>query len=397
MIYLFIIIILLILSIHYDICKNTKEKTFWIRFVLFVFVMLAGLRYRIGIDTIRYIGKFYDVYPNLSKLSWEDFSIGSDPLYMLLNSIVKSLGCRFYVVQILHALFVNFLLFNYVKKHSEYLFTFLVFYFVIFYYGYNADTMRASMSIVVCLYANDYILQKNYIKGYVLYSIGCLFHISTVLLLVTPLLFKLKLNYISLGMGAMVFVVSGLLQDFLTDNVSFFLSADIVYGKLEGYVEEEDNLNDKLNILGYITKSIPCIYPVIYMLWLKYKKRQSNLLQFEPIVTVGMLFAIAALRVPILSRYVDFYLVYFYIIDAHLFVEMVRSYSKKIKIYSFIRPVVLFVPLFFVTYQSWKSLYLYDIVLPYSSVIERSIDERREKVYEKEHNLSRYYYPFNQY
>lgn len=397
MIYIFIIIILVLLSIHYDIHGNTKGKKFCIRLVLFVFIMMAGLRYRIGIDTIRYIGKFYNVYPYLWELSWDDFSIGSDPLFMLLNSIVKSIGCRFYVVQILHALFVNLLIFNYVRKHSKYIFTFLLFYFVIFYYGYNADVMRASMSIVVCLYANDFILQKNYVKGFLLYLIGCLFHISTVLLLVTPLLFKLKLNYLSLCIGAFIFVLSGFVQDFLTDNIALLLNIDIVYGKLDGYIEQEENLNDKLNILGYIFKIIPCIYPVLYLLWLKYKRKESGLLCFEPIVTVGVLFAIATLRVPLLYRYVDFYLVYFYIIDAHLFVEMVKSYSREINIISIVRPVVIFVPLFFVTYKSWKDLYLYDVVLPYSSVIERSVDEERERVYEKEHNLSRYDYPFNKY
>ena len=79
-------------------------------------ILVAGLRYRIGGDTTNYIYSFYHVYPVLEDFSFEDYPIGKDPLYVIINSIVKTLGGRFYVVQLIQSIFVITLTFKYFKK-----------------------------------------------------------------------------------------------------------------------------------------------------------------------------------------------------------------------------------------------------------------------------------------
>ena len=162
--------------------------------MLFVFILLSGLRWRLGVDTTGYLYNFYHEYPTLNKFSLEDYSLFSSPLFVLLNSFVLTLGGRFYVVQLIHASFVNILIFKYIKKHTQYLFICLFFYAVVAYSKYNMEIMKGSMSIVICLFANDYILEKKWVKGYILYFIALLFHAQTILLFFIPFLFSLRLN-----------------------------------------------------------------------------------------------------------------------------------------------------------------------------------------------------------
>ena len=191
MIYFVILALLVVLSWQYDILGKTEKKEFWYRLLLIIFILVAGLRYRLGGDTINYIKYFYYETPYLWKLSTEDF-FAMEPLFLLLNSVVKSLGLKFYVVQLIQTLIVNSLVFAYVKKHSLYPFTCIFFYSIYMYFFYNFEELRASISVAICLFANDYLLDKKWLKGFMLYILGTMFHYSTVLLFVTPFFLFLK-------------------------------------------------------------------------------------------------------------------------------------------------------------------------------------------------------------
>ena len=124
MIYLFILILLLCLTLRYDINGKTKYRSQWYIIMLVIFILVAGLRWRLMVDTPNYIERFYHRTPLLKDYS---FDIGKAPFYTLINSIVLTLGGRFYVVQLIEASFVNILVFKYFKRHSKYIFTCLFF------------------------------------------------------------------------------------------------------------------------------------------------------------------------------------------------------------------------------------------------------------------------------
>ena len=111
MIYLIVLFLLIILSLRYDIQGKTKNFVFWYRIVLVVFILIAGLRWRLGVDTPNYLENFYYWHPTLDKFSFSEYGLGKDPFYVLINSIVKTLGGRFYIVQLIQASIVNVLIF----------------------------------------------------------------------------------------------------------------------------------------------------------------------------------------------------------------------------------------------------------------------------------------------
>ena len=128
MLYLFVLILLLSLSIFYDICDGKKYAHFWYNIIFVIFVLMAGLRYRVGVDTIFATYTFFHDTPTLIHF-FDDITLFQYPLWKLLNSFVFTIGGMWYWVQLIQTAFVNFLLFRYFKKHCKYIFTCLFFYY----------------------------------------------------------------------------------------------------------------------------------------------------------------------------------------------------------------------------------------------------------------------------
>ena len=110
MIYLAVTIFLLLLLYQYDIKGSQKNRDRWYHVALIVLVVLAGLRYRLGIDTPMYIDEYYYNIPDISHIKLEDFSIGNYPLWTLLNSLGRTIGVKYFVIQLIEAAFVNILI-----------------------------------------------------------------------------------------------------------------------------------------------------------------------------------------------------------------------------------------------------------------------------------------------
>ena len=73
MIYLIILLGLFFLTYVYDYRQFSRGRIVWLVVVLIVFILLGGLRYRIGTDTVNYIFD-YRLVPPLDKLTSSYFS-----------------------------------------------------------------------------------------------------------------------------------------------------------------------------------------------------------------------------------------------------------------------------------------------------------------------------------
>lgn len=380
MIYLIIFLLLLVLSFRYDINGKTKYLNQWYYAVLIIFILIAGLRWRLCVDTPNYIFQFYHEYPTLQDFSWEEYSFGNDPFYVLINAAVKSLGGRFYVVQLIQATFVNTLIFNYIRRHSTYLFTSLLFYYILCYYGFSMEIMRASMSIVLSLYANDYFLEKKWIKGYLLLVIGCMFHAQTILLLALPLLNFMRLNKIGIAILVASFFIGKMLQAGLTDYLLLFEGNEAVSDKMTSYAESDKygTQGGNLNFLiVYIFPNI--IYGLISLFYLKKVRPKMDLLRLEPFVMLGCVFLVFQMNMQIAYRYVDYYRIYFILFTSHAFMTWVKDSVMLKKNLAYIRTFIFFTPYFVLS--NYLTISHYEWIYPYSSVIERSVDAKREQTY----------------
>ena len=379
MIYLVVVFILTVLSFRYDINGKTKYRDFWYNVMLVVFIMIAGLRYRIGIDTVGYIRTYYHSTPLLASFFNMDYSFAQYPLWKFLNSFFYTVGAPFYVLQLVTAAFVNILFFFYIRKHCDCIFTCILFYFLFFYSSVNFETTKASYSIAIFLFANDCFLEKKWVKGYVLYLIATLFHPSTIALFIVPLLLFLRFNLWGMMLLLITFVGGFILQKSFGDFIMFFdvIENDTISDKIEGY-SESDRYGSSLGLMSII-KNIPIIIYSFISVKNAFKCNCHNrLLVLEPFLMLAMLLLVLQFNIFIFYRFYQFFFIYVCLFLSQLFVDTAKC-RKFQRSFSYIRVLILFLPLFLI--MTWKYKRSYMRYYPYATVIEKNIDKEREKLY----------------
>lgn len=379
MIYFVILFLLLLLSYYYDICKRRYGRDNWYYFIMVLLILVAGLRWRLGVDTPNYIYRFYYIYPTIENFSFRDYPIGRDLFYVWINSLVLSLGGKFYMVQLIQASFINILIFYYIKKHTHYIFTCVFFYYIMFYTSYNMEIMRGSMSIVVCLFANDYIVEKKWVKGYLLYLIAFMFHSQTLIILLTPILcfvLKGKKGYIFL---ICAFFLGVIIARSFSSYIEMLELGDYVEDKAMRYAESEKYGGMTKNINYIIVKIIPeIVYSLVALLYLKRNHLKGDMFKMEPFVLLGVCFSLIEINVYIAYRMADYYRLYTAIFLSEFFVQLVRNHQFNYK-RSYFFAFVIFLPFFFTISYSYKQKAIR--YYPYTSVIERKIEREREVYY----------------
>lgn len=388
MIYIFIFLFLLFLSLRYDICGRTRGKNLCYNVILLILILVAGLRWRVGTDTLAYITRFYHLYPTIDSFSFRDYGFGNDPFYALINVFVKTLGGRFYMVQIIQASIVNILVFKYIKRHTGFIFTCVLFYFFISYFNYTMEVMRGSISIVICLFGNDYIQEKKWGKAYLLYMIAFMFHFQTIVIFILPFLFFIRFN----KLGGVILIVVFVLGFFLKQIFGEYLF--LVEGSFI-----EDEMTDKLNSEKYGEQHgnvmylcglaiIKLIYPIAVLLFVKKYSKDDELKRLEPFVVLGMMFVLIQFNLPIAFRYVYYYELYFALFYSEAFGILGTKVKQLSKPLLLLRSFILFFPvILFYSYRMYKTHKYH----PYTSVIEMSVNKEKENVF-KERNT---YFPPN--
>lgn len=383
MIYFIVFFLLLYLSYFYDLCGKKKGEYFWKRFIQLLLILLAGLRYRVGVDTLAYLNRFYEQYPSLSDFSFSDYPIGSDPLFAILNSAVITIGGRFYIVQLIHAAFVILLISKYVDKYSKYYFTFFLLYFLFCFREYNLEIMRGSMSIVISLYGNGYILKRKWLKGFILYFIAMLFHVQAVLCFLYPLVLRLKFNKITIVCLFLAYIIGVIIQNSFGDLIALLtiVGNSNVQGKIDAYAVSDFYLSSNLlrNFNYMIVNYFPLVlYSIASIIYVKRYSPKIDLNKFEPFVILGVFFQVLSMRIFVLYRLVEFVEIYMLLYITQTFVDAIIKVRNKELIVR-MRTMALFFPFFFLTVYSiavsdtsWR-------YFPYASVIDRSIDKNREK------------------
>lgn len=374
--YFVLLLLLLFLSYYYDICRNRIGRNAWYYLVLFVMVLIAGLRWRIGADTCMYIRQFYHNTPYLWNLKIEDLTIGNYPFWTLLNSTVRTLGGRFYVVQLIHALFVNVLLFKYIKKHSPYLFTCIFFYAVLRFVDYNFEEMKATIGVVLYLYGNDYILDKKWIKGLALYMIGTFFHFSTALMTITPLFLLFRFNLFGVSVLVGTFVIGYFFNVLFGDYMNILEFDDMISSKAEHYVSGSGEKRSLYYVL--IEVWVYVLYSIISLLYVKRYYPNNKILIFEPFLLLGIATLLLQANVRFFYRYTHFFSIYLIFFLSTLYVKIMRSGNNYSYMFSWLRTSIVFSPLMFAIFMHYRGGDNYTQYYPYSSIFERKVDRHRE-------------------
>lgn len=386
MIYFIIFILLCVPVVRYDWMAKTGGESVWFYFSLVLLILFAGLRYRVGGDTLTYMELFEDI-PLLSEFKEFDFlEAAFQPLWYLLNMLSKSINDSFTCFQLIHAAIVNISFFHFFRKYCpNYYFSAILLYYFAYFCYFNMEILRESLCVSILLWATPALLQGRWLSYYGLCFMAFFVHYSSLIMFVFPLFFRLlKKPNCRLQLLLLVCVFVGVSMVDIVDLMLRLLPISPQFTEmLESYVDTDRSLG---GIIAQFLSYLP-VWGGIYLYEVDNEKIN---IPFLPIVLGLVIVEAVAMNLGAFDRLTNYFkpfvLVFlvqmtYSVISSKKLVENPKSYS------------VLIVAIFLFVFNSVRyytndlsDIYPHsrftDIYYPYHSILDPVVDEHRERIRE---------------
>lgn len=393
--YYIILLMFVILGYVYDYRKVTRMKSFWLLMMWLILVCIAGFRYHVGYDSRSYEYEYPDM-PTLATLSDYDFSDSRyQPLYILFTAVARSISSDFVVLQIIHAFWLNTVIFWFFRKFTRHTFVGLTLYFLMLFIPFNFEVLRESLAVSLFLLAWPYFLKQKWLPYYILCIIAFGFHISAMVMFLLPLIWVTKLRKMFLYgkrtiIICLILIVVGLLiyQKFFEILKGIMILA--MFSERINMYSDSTMGGMALNINGVLMNlTRDAFYPLlaIYFLQKKLKyaevdpEERDTMLKVEMVSMCCIYTVILSIFIFILTRYNNYFLPVTLLGVSDFAFSRVRLRKRIVKINAFLWGVI-FLPLFFM--QSYNVTFVkldppkYNIGMIYSYNSQFNPQERKE-------------------
>lgn len=381
MIYLVVFILLLFLTIKFEFKRKIKFSNSWYNFVLVLFILIAGLRYKVGGDTLAYF-HYYQTLPGWSNTSFSDVLNGKYSfLWNILATTCKSISDNFALLQFVQSAFVNFTLFWFIKKYTKFRFTSLLVYFLFVYLYFNMEIIRESIAISFFLLSYPFFEKKQWFKYYLLIIIAFLFHTSAVILFVFPLLSMFKFNNRNIIIITGISIVFIIFLFNVPELMNLLLFTETIEKKFDAYSEYALNINGKIIVfVSYVLLPIFIIKV--------YSKISVNKFLFRDLYMVYFTIAIIYVIFSGFSRFVNYVTPFMIVFFATTINEMniYKKFEIKLRrIFVIGLFIIIFIPKY-LYYSADTSKYYHNTTrfnrwYPYSSIFTKEEYHFREIIY----------------
>lgn len=322
-----IIVFLLICCIYvYDIHNYNKSKLLIFYIFIGLLIFLNIFSYKIGGDTDDYMYYWREIYRPISSvdlLDEFDYRSNERPGWIMLSSFLKSVCDDFIILRVPLALFVNLVVAYFIRQNTKFIFSVLLMYFVAFYFNYNFEILRESISVSFFLLSYPYYNNKLWLRYFVCFLCAFMFHESSLVMLIMPLFGLLynmgnKMIFVSL-LSFYLVLMSIDLVDILTyvvpDSFSFYM-------KFMSYMESETYGVSKVSnrLLSFLSSF--CI-PIVAFFILKSDPKSRKL---SLVVLISIIFNSLTSSVNIFYRFSNYILLPLSI----AYVEAIYLVAKKI-------------------------------------------------------------------
>ena len=362
----------------------------WYYFNLVVLILFAGLRYRVGSDTLMYMSMFYE-WPKLDELRYFDFATATyNPLWYIFAALARSIYDDFTTLQIMHAVIVNCTFFWFFRKYCpKYYFSAILLYYVGYFCYFNMEVMRESLCICVLLLSTSFLLEKKWLLYFPMCVIGLLTHYSAAIMLVLPFLLLFKRPswkwevVILLGVVVLMRVVNVPML-----VLSLFGLNDQLILLIGGYIEE------MRNVMGIISELLN-FFPIFIFIYLREKHQITEENDFTPLMMGTVVVYTLAMNVGIFSRFINYFVPFILVYSVN---TVYRTLYWKFRDYqiSYLLCLMAFFVLNFNMIrfytkdmsESYPGTRAYVRYIPYHSVLNPKIDEHRERFVENDREVS---------
>ena len=191
---LVIIFVLLFFCALVEVSTQKRYKTLFILLYLFV-TLITVFRYGVGADYPGYYIAFNEVPALDDGFIFGRVDAHGEPVYHLLVAIFKYFGYTFRELAMLISIVTMYLFYLYFKKFCNYSLISLFIFFAIYYVVYPFNVIRQGLTIAFFVgVLLPLLLDKRYKLFYLLTILGALFHYSLLIVLICPILCKLKFS-----------------------------------------------------------------------------------------------------------------------------------------------------------------------------------------------------------
>lgn len=317
-VYLYVLLGLLVLI--FDTQKQSKKQYLWVFNAVYIaLVLLAAFSYGVGNDTLRYrIGFQYT--PTLSNLNWNYIlDVRSQPLYVLLNSVCKTVFNDFLSLQLLQvSLFYHslYLLLRKLKLRKFW----VLFLFFGYCYLIEISARRECIGLTFCFYAMLLFLEKKWKLYYLLVVVGFFFHSGVFIYAFFPL-FKL-LGKLSFGKVILIMMGMSLIPFFFQylELFSLILNED---DSILRYDLRENAVLKVANII-YVVAELAIIY--FYVVGGNHKNLKDYEHGFIYIALFSLMLEVFTSSLPILYRFRPYFAVFLYFALQKCFVRVNKQH-----------------------------------------------------------------------
>lgn len=202
MIYIFTLLAIIVCAFVFDFgrVKNPRLKNNCYYLLLIWLIALSGFAYNVGADMPGYMEQYAEI--GMHKFStWKDLSYfdNRQPGWMLLNIFCSRIYSRFVLLQLVVSAFSNFVIINFIKKHSKYVFLGIFLYCICSYLNFNFNSLRQTVAIAFFLIGYKYLVERKWVKYYIFIFLAFMFHSTAAICVVFPLFYLIKINYKTIG------------------------------------------------------------------------------------------------------------------------------------------------------------------------------------------------------
>lgn len=395
MVYLAALVLILIPFVRFDILKKNGNEKLWYYICLSALTLIAGLRYRVGGDTLGYMIHF-NTYPNVVKIFTFNFKGAYYmPLWYVYNAIFKSLGDNFYVFQIVQALLVNLAFFRFFKRYSKHFFAVLLVYFVGYYLFYNTETLRSALCVALFLEAYPFLEKKKYHWYFLLSLIAVGFHISAAFLFIVPLFrFIKKENFIFCIVTGVVILLMACLINIksIIESVNIQATTGFRYylmSRLNSYANSMPQLSKY-----YLFDQLTICIPILGVMLIRHVFGYDNDRRFGVAAMMMVIIQFGSLFHNVIGRFNDYLIPFMLVYMANTLLDNRDDIAKnKSGLTLAILTVISFFGVVTIKYcRNQNSLcegsHIYDRYIPYRSIFNEQKHVKREIIVDSQYDNS---------
>lgn len=396
MIYLAVTLLLLALVRAYDYGGAERGRRAWWCALCLAMVCIAGFRYKMGIDSIKYENYYSWLHP-IQEIDRSDFRhTRFSPLYIVLCSVCRAVSGEFMLLQFVVAAIINVSVFRFLWRGTRHVFFAALLYWFFLFLNLNMEVLREALAVSVFLWAWPFFKSGKWWVWYLLSLLAFGFHVSAAIMFLLPLLWLpgVRVLFRWGPQTAVMCLLSVVLAFGLNHWLFEFVRLVAVTENMaeRALVYSRTSLSGStLNLwgaLGHVVRF--AAYPLVALWFLNRsadggKRRSESWLKTELMTLTGVFLALATLGITILQRYNNYFLFFSFVTVADWAFTVFKEGERKIRL-RFLYWTLLFLPLFAMQATSWftgmnpsGTIKTYMMYHPYSNQFDREIAPARRR------------------